>query len=226
MLSNRILIYSDDSSIVNPVIRVARKSHIYASPLSDLNKLLENIKRRKYLAVFLDYKTLNHSGEFSQRVNNISKESFVVLITSSRKYEEALNGFEGRIFDILRTPVESGEIKRIIERLNYVKYIVRNVTRNMLEIVDTPGKDNRFDAGTIENMSMEKLVEVKLKKVVEKLNLDNLKGFYNIVIEEVEKPMFHLILENVKWSQIKAARVLGINRNTLRKKLKQYSIKK
>jgi DNA-binding protein Fis len=225
MLSNRILIYSDDSSIISPLLRVAKKSHFYASPLSNFNELLKNIQKRKYLAVFLDYKNLTHTGEFSQ-INNISKESFVVLITSSRKYEEALNGFEARIFDVLKTPMESDKIKRVMERLNYVKYIVRNITRNMLEIVDTSGKEHRSDAGTIENMSMEKIVEVKLKKVIEKLNLDNLKGFYNIVIEEVEKPMFKLILENVKWNQIKAARVLGINRNTLRKKLRHYSIKK
>lgn len=226
MLSNRILIYSDDSSIINPIIRVARKSHIYASSISDLNKLLENIKRRKSLAVFLDYKMLNNSGEFLQKVNNISKDSFVVLVTSSRKYKETLSGFEGRIFDVIRTPVESGEIKRIIERVNYVKFIVRNVTRNMLEIVDTSGRDNRSDGSAIENISMEKLIEMKLKKVLEKLNLDNIKGFYNIVIEEVEKPLFRLILEKVRWNQIKAASVLGINRNTLRKKLNKYNIKK
>lgn len=226
MFSNRILIYSDDSSIVNPILRIAKKSHIYATPLSEFNELLKSIKRRKYLAVFLDYKTMNNSREFSQKVNSISKESFVVLIASSRRYEEALNGFECRIFDVLKTPFGSNEIKRIIDRLNYVKHMVRNVTRNVLDIGDKTEKEIRLDAGTIENMSMEKIVEVKLKKVIQKLNLENLKGFYNIVIEEVEKPMFHLILDNVQWNQIKAARILGINRNTLRKKLKRYNIKK
>lgn len=225
MLSNRILIYSDDSSIVNSIVRIARKSHIYASTISDFNKLSKNIKEKKCLAVILDYKTLNHSEEVLQRIKNISNKSFVILITSSRKYEGVLSGFEGRIFDIIRTPVKSGEIKRIVERLNYVKFIVRDLTRNMLEFAERPGKYRDSDSGIIENMPMEKIVMVKLQKVVEKLNLDNLKGFYDIVIEEVEKPMFHLILEKVNWNQIRAARILGISRNTLRKKLKQYSIR-
>ncbi len=226
MLSNRILVYSNDSSIVNTILRIARKSRIYATSVGNINELLKNIKRKKYLAVFFDYKDLNNSDELLQKLNNINKEVFIVLITSSKKYKEASDALDGNIIGVLKRPLDNAEIKRIINRLNCIKYVVRNTTRNMIDIGGTLRRRTYLDAGSIENTSMEKLVEVKLKKVIEKLNLDNLKGFYNIVMEEMEKPLFKVILESVNWNQIKAARILGINRNTLSKKLKQYNIKK
>ncbi len=226
MLSNRILVCSNDSSIVNPILRMARKSRIYATSVGSANELLKNMKRKRFLAIFFDYKELENSREVFQKLNNINKETFIVLIAPSKKYDEASDALEGNIIGVLKRPLNNVEIKRIIDRLNCIKYVVRNVTRNMIEIGGTYRRDTHSDAGNIENISMEKLVEVKLRKVIEKLNLDNLKGFYNIVMEEVEKPLFKVILESVNWNQIKAAKILGINRNTLSKKLRQYSIKK
>lgn len=46
-------------------------------------------------------------------------------------------------------------------------------------------------------------------------------GLYKRVIAEVERPLLFLTLKAVDGNQQKAALVLGINRNTLRKKLKE-----
>lgn len=233
MLSNRILIYSDDSAVINSVVRIARKSHIHASAVDRLDNLIKAINRRRCLAVFLDYRTLNNSEEITEKVKRLCRETFVVLIAPVRKVEEAVSVVDGQIFEVLKSPVENESIKNTIERLNHIKFIVRNLTRNVLEIEGNPGrsallseKDGRPDTEYIEHMSMEKLIELKLKKVLHKLNLDNLKGFYNIVMEEVEKPLLKVVMESVHWNQIKASRLLGINRNTLSKKLRQYHIKK
>ncbi|GAB5489464.1 MAG: nitrogen regulation protein NR(I) [Parasphingorhabdus sp.] len=54
---------------------------------------------------------------------------------------------------------------------------------------------------------------------------DNCKGkIYSLALEEFEKPMLDAILRLVQGNQIKAASMLGINRNTLRKKLTEYGI--
>ena len=50
-------------------------------------------------------------------------------------------------------------------------------------------------------------------------------GLYKRVLQEVEKPLILSILEVVEGSQVKAAGVLGISRNTLRKKLEELDIK-
>ncbi len=49
-------------------------------------------------------------------------------------------------------------------------------------------------------------------------------GLFDRVIREVEKPLITLTLEATRGNQIRAAEVLGLNRNTLRKKIRELSI--
>jgi Fis family transcriptional regulator, factor for inversion stimulation protein len=49
-------------------------------------------------------------------------------------------------------------------------------------------------------------------------------AIYDMVLECVEKPLLEYILNKVGGNQSKAAEILGINRNTLRKKMAEYHI--
>jgi two-component system nitrogen regulation response regulator GlnG len=49
-------------------------------------------------------------------------------------------------------------------------------------------------------------------------------GLYDRVVREVERPLLNLSLTATRGNQIKAARLLGINRNTLRKKIRELDI--
>ena len=49
-------------------------------------------------------------------------------------------------------------------------------------------------------------------------------GLYDRVIQEVERPLLSATLKSVKGNQKKAAEILGMNRNTLRKKLADLHI--
>ncbi len=49
-------------------------------------------------------------------------------------------------------------------------------------------------------------------------------GIYSRVIEEVERPLITLSLTACRGNQLKAARLLGINRNTLRKRIRELGI--
>ena len=50
-------------------------------------------------------------------------------------------------------------------------------------------------------------------------------GIYNMVLKNVEKPMIETVLGKAEGNQTLAAAMLGIDRNTLRKKMQQLRIK-
>lgn len=47
---------------------------------------------------------------------------------------------------------------------------------------------------------------------------------YDMVLREVEEPLFRVVLDYAQGNQSRAAGILGINRGTLRKKLKQLGL--
>ena len=47
---------------------------------------------------------------------------------------------------------------------------------------------------------------------------------YDLVLREVEEPLFRVVLDYAQGNQSRAAGILGINRGTLRKKLKQFGL--
>lgn len=49
-------------------------------------------------------------------------------------------------------------------------------------------------------------------------------GLYDLVLSEVERPLFEAVLAQTGGNLSKAAQILGLNRNTLRTRLKKYSL--
>lgn len=49
-------------------------------------------------------------------------------------------------------------------------------------------------------------------------------GLYKCVLSEVERPLIEAVLNMVKGNQAKASEILGINRNTVRKKIAELGI--
>jgi Fis family transcriptional regulator len=86
--------------------------------------------------------------------------------------------------------------------------------------------DNLFVAN-LNSVSLEKLVKSKLEVLFEEQRETQvqLDGLYDIVIEQVEKPLIELSLRMFNGNQVKTAKMLGINRNTLKKKIDTYKIK-
>jgi Fis family transcriptional regulator len=56
------------------------------------------------------------------------------------------------------------------------------------------------------------------------LNGDRPGDLYDLVIGEVERPLFKAVMDYTHGNQSQAAGILGLNRGTLRKKLRTYSL--
>ena len=63
-----------------------------------------------------------------------------------------------------------------------------------------------------------------VERYFEDLNGEHTSGVYRMVISEIEKPLLEVVMNHTASNQSRAAEILGINRNTLRSKLKQYEI--
>ncbi|VAW50556.1 DNA-binding protein Fis [hydrothermal vent metagenome] len=51
-------------------------------------------------------------------------------------------------------------------------------------------------------------------------------NMYELVLKQIEQPLFEAILDHTKGNQSRAAELLGLNRGTLRKKLRSYDLHK
>ena len=74
------------------------------------------------------------------------------------------------------------------------------------------------------NGSLNHSTETALKKYFKTLNGHKPINLYKFVIKEVERPLMKEVMKYTENNQSEAAKILGINRTTLRNKLKAYKI--
>jgi len=73
--------------------------------------------------------------------------------------------------------------------------------------------------------TLEQLIQEKLEECVRGLGARESANLYELVLGLVERPLFRAVLRETGGNQLRAAALLGINRNTLRKKLRALGLK-
>jgi Fis family transcriptional regulator len=72
--------------------------------------------------------------------------------------------------------------------------------------------------------SLRECVAHVVRRYLKDLNGHPVEDLHALVLHEVEAPLFTEVLRHYDGNQSRAAAALGINRSTLRKKLKQYDL--
>ncbi|MGH1430746.1 MAG: DNA-binding transcriptional regulator Fis [Neptuniibacter sp.] len=67
-------------------------------------------------------------------------------------------------------------------------------------------------------------VQQSLNNYFRQLDGQPVTDVYQMVLSEIEAPLFETVMHHTKDNQTKASQLLGLNRGTLRKKLKQYGL--
>jgi len=67
-------------------------------------------------------------------------------------------------------------------------------------------------------------VKQALKNYFAQLNGQDVNDLYELVLAEVEQPLLDMVMQYTRGNQTRAALMMGINRGTLRKKLKKYGM--
>ena len=77
---------------------------------------------------------------------------------------------------------------------------------------------------TGEELRLSELVRVSVEQYFTQLNGHPIAKLHEMVICEVEKPLIQTVLEQTGHNQTKAAKMLGMSRSTLRKKMSLYHL--
>lgn len=116
-------------------------------------------------------------------------------------------------------PGNVAELKSIARRL-----LVR-VSRSRIEAGDVdevlPVVATRVP---LEDLAFEEMVKAKLAGLLARIDGYPVHDLYEKVVARVERPLFDLVLAHTGGNQLKAAEILGLNRNTLRKKLAELGM--
>ncbi|MBT4760227.1 MAG: site-specific DNA inversion stimulation factor [Bdellovibrionaceae bacterium] len=85
---------------------------------------------------------------------------------------------------------------------------------------------NHLFVDNLQSVSLENLVKSKLEVLFDQQSEAQveLNGLYKVFMEQVEKPLIELSLRANRNNQVRTAQMLGINRNTLKKKIDNYNI--
>lgn len=67
-------------------------------------------------------------------------------------------------------------------------------------------------------------VQKAVANYLQQLNGQDVNDLYELVLSELEKPLLEEVMKYTRGNQTRAANLMGINRGTLRKKLKKYGM--
>ena len=75
-----------------------------------------------------------------------------------------------------------------------------------------------------EQHTLRECVETAMSNYFSQLDGQPVVDFYELVLSEIEAPMLEAVMNYTRGNQTKASVALGLNRGTLRKKLKKYGM--
>ncbi len=75
-----------------------------------------------------------------------------------------------------------------------------------------------------DDLSLEEVLRVKLREYFRQVGDVEPTDLYNLILQRIERPLIEMTLERTNGNQLRAAAILGINRNTLHKKISDLRI--
>jgi len=138
----------------------------------------------------------------------------------------AAKTLDGEAMEALKTypwPGNVRELENLVRRLA-VLYSQETIDRGVVEAELTEGKSTEQNAAPPAE-SLGGAVEQHLRAYFAAHD-DGLpaSGLYDRILREIERPLIELSLSATRGNQIRAAKLLGLNRNTLRKKIRDLDI--
>ena len=99
-----------------------------------------------------------------------------------------------------------------------------NIKRDTPETMSDANPDPNNNQITQSQQSLRYSVAEAMQRYFHDLDGQNTTGLYELVMNEVEPPLLAAAMHYTRQNQTRTSEILGVNRGTLRKKLKQYNL--
>jgi two-component system nitrogen regulation response regulator GlnG len=109
---------------------------------------------------------------------------------------------------------------------NTLKSLMITNVSNFISLDSFPGHLMKKGKPVQESGNLEEWIEDKIAPLVREGITKNTDSLMQEVLHKVERPLLKLLLEETGWNQQKTSKLLGINRNTLRKKIETLRIRR
>jgi two-component system nitrogen regulation response regulator GlnG len=86
------------------------------------------------------------------------------------------------------------------------------------------GLSKRSNSKLPQDLGFDEYINAKLRDFVRRMKLGAGSDLHPLIIKAVEKPLISLVLDETNGNQNQASALLGLNRNTLRKKIQELKI--
>ncbi len=231
MPKERVLVVCGDSDTYQRINKSLKKKFSEIAHAKTPLETMAQIEKTAFEVIFIDLddKKIKNS-RIIEKIGAKSDNTIVILIIPKKKIALLPKIMKGNSYNYLIKPLHSSEINIVLDsakRSHSLNKEFKALKSNIKELEDAvKGSGQRSKGESIEGgpVSLEAFIEERLNRFIKKLNGAKGANFYNMIISEIEKPLISLALKETKGNQLKAANLLGINRNTLRKKISELKL--
>ncbi|MDD5434818.1 MAG: helix-turn-helix domain-containing protein [Nitrospira sp.] len=136
----------------------------------------------------------------------------IIIVGKGVGVSDLKKSWEGRGIEVTLTR-DTQEAKK---RINKTPYKLVGFEPDLFEtfVSETP----------VPSISLKDFIEKRLHDFIKRFKASEGANLYYTLLREIEKPLITMVLKETGGNQLQAAHILGLNRNTLRKKIKELNI--
>ncbi len=136
-------------------------------------------------------------------IQSLNNDIIAIVITEEGDVKGRKEAYRRGAFFCLERPLDREEASRVLYNSLLLRHLKEELTK-------------------LENLTIEGLLRRRLGRHLERIKELPQVSLYETVMSEVEKALMRIALESTKGNKSEASKLLGMNRNTLRNKLKRY----
>lgn len=143
--------------------------------------------------------------ECLQNLHALNNDILPIVMVESEKRGVGVEALLNNAFFYLMKPLDRREFKAVLKKAVRIKKLTE-------------------ESRAMYSCTVEEFLRKKLESSLQHIKRVGDIALYDTVISEVEKALLNLALEATNRNQVKTSELLGINRNTVRSKIKKYRI--